>query len=144
MGALSRGAVLIALVALLASFCWQGSVTYRDPRHRQGADPHLIRHASASSLSCLNALPITNVCAVASASVRPTDPEGAILRLSHLLKLRTVSDPQADRHVRHPEEFSRAHKHLEASYPDVWRHMAVETVNSIPSSKACTSFWAQL
>lgn len=57
-------------------------------------------------------------------------------RLAHLLKLRTVSDAQAEGHVRQPEEFSRAHKHLEASYSDVWKHMAVETVKSIASTEA--------
>lgn len=59
-----------------------------------------------------------------------TDTDGAVTRLSQLIKLRTVSDSQADGHIRQPDQFHLAHKHLKASYPEIYKHMTVETVKT--------------
>lgn len=69
-------------------------------------------------------------CAVHAdfANLTLSDSEGAVSRLSQLIKYRTVSDSREDTHTQHPEQLRLAREHLQRSYPSIWKHLNVETV----------------
>ena len=72
-------------------------------------------------------------CIADLANITLSDSEGAVSRLSQLIKYRTVSESQGNTHTRQPENFRLAREYLQRSYPFVWKQLNVETVRG-----ACT------
>ncbi|KAA6411206.1 MAG: hypothetical protein FRX49_01103 [Trebouxia sp. A1-2] len=58
-----------------------------------------------------------------------SDEKGAVDRLVNFLKFRTTSNSgMQESHAQDPEQFRLAHKHLQQSYPSVWKQLNVEVV----------------
>lgn len=102
-------AVVVFLHATIASCLWHVVCLWSFPDFCLVDRPHCAAHADLANITL-------------------ADSEGAVSRLSQMIKYQTVSDSREDTHTEHPEQLRLAREHLQRSYPAIWKQLNVETV----------------